>query len=242
MTMRMLYHYDIWSKVPLEGSASYADVAAATKLPESIIRRFIRVAMNMHMFREESPGSDRIVHTAASAYIVREPVFKSFIGHCMEDAGDAAVRGVDALDKFFVGHAEATEETIHAPSALAYPGRTLWEVLADDEGPGKPKGYRATRLAEAMQAISKSSAVATEEAVNVFDWDSLGEAKVVDVSISVPKRGFLFTFYKTWIVTNHIKPAAGWRIKRSRQRTTRQATPQTELHRSGSSRGRKGLP
>lgn len=185
MALRILNHYDIWSIVPIKGSASYAEIATATKIPESLVRRFLRVAINMHLFREEAPGSDRIVHTAASAYPVREPVVKSFIGHCTEDMRPASIEGVEAIEKYFVGRSEASEETSHAPFSLAFPDMTVWSLLANDEAPGKPKGYRATRFAEAMQAISKSTSVATEEAVNAFDWDSLGESTVVDVSTDI---------------------------------------------------------
>jgi hypothetical protein len=186
MTLHMLNHFDIWSKVPLDGSASYAELATATRLPESLVRRFLQVAMNMHLFREEAPGSDRVAHTAASAYPVREPVVQSFIGHCMEDMRPVAVRGVDALEEYFVGSPRASEDTAHSPFGLQYPGKTTWELLATDEAPGKPKGYRATRFAEAMQALSKSSTVGTEEALNAFDWGTLGESTVVDVCHPVP--------------------------------------------------------
>lgn len=184
MVLDMLNHFDIWSKVPLDGSASYAEIANATKIPESLIRRFLSVAMRMHLFREEKPGSDRIVHTAASAYPVREPVMQSFIAHCMEDTRPVSVKGVQSLEKFFVGSSEASEELSHSPFEIAYPGRSVWDLLSQDEPPGKPKGYRATRFAEAMQAIAKSSSVGTEVAVNAFDWDKLGESTVVDVRLA----------------------------------------------------------
>ena len=85
--------------MPLDGSASYADIAKSTNLPEQIVRRFLRLAFTLFVFAEEAPGSDYVVHTAASAHITRSLFVRSVVAHNMEDVRPAATVGVDALRK-----------------------------------------------------------------------------------------------------------------------------------------------
>ncbi|KAL6694171.1 O-methyltransferase domain-containing protein [Trichoderma pleuroticola] len=171
MALDVLNRFNFWGAVPVGGSASYAEIAAATKLPEQMARRFLRFGMSMYLFREESPGSSRIVHTAASAYMARNHHMQSFTSHLLEDVRPATVVMADALQKWSAGHPTPSEEVEHAPFYLASFDGKVKE--------GKPKGYRATRFAEGLQALG--GMVTTETYLETFDWESLGEATVVDV-------------------------------------------------------------
>ncbi|EHK17895.1 uncharacterized protein TRIVIDRAFT_194407 [Trichoderma virens Gv29-8] len=184
MALDVLNRFNFWGAVPIGGSASYAEIAVATKLPEEIVRRFLRFGMNIYLFRQESPGSDRIIHTAASAYMARNHHMQSFTSHLLEDVRPATTVMADALQKWLVEHPTPSEEVEHAPFYLAsFDGkvvsRPMWEFLNVDEKEGKPKGYRATRFAEGLQDLG--GMVNTETYVETFDWESLGEATVVDV-------------------------------------------------------------
>ncbi|KAL7955021.1 O-methyltransferase domain-containing protein [Trichoderma compactum] len=156
----VLNRFNFWGAVPIGGSASYAEIAAATKLPEQMA--------------QESPGSSRIVHTAASAYMARNHQMQSLTSHLLEDARPATIVMADALQKWSAGHPTPSEEVEHAPFYLASFDGKVKE--------GKPKGYRATRFAEGLQALG--GMVTTETYVEAFDWESLGEATVVDVGCS----------------------------------------------------------
>lgn len=180
-------NFDFWNAIPLNGSASYADIARLTKLPEQTVRRFLRLAFTIFVFAEESPGSERIVHTAASAHVVRSPFVQSFIAHNMEDIRPAATVGVDALKRWYVGHSDPPEEITNCAVALATDGgrqrgTDLWKYLENYERADQPKGFRAKRFADAMQAFGETSGIMTETVLKQFDWDSLNEATVVDVS------------------------------------------------------------
>ncbi len=135
------------------------------------------------------------MHTAASALIARQLLYRSYyLSHQLEDVKPAAAAGVEALKKFFVGHAEPPEGVEQSAFVLAVDeGRRrdvpLWDFLENYERPGQPKGYRAKQFAEAMQAIGATVAVGTEAALEKFDWEGLGEATVVDVS--QPPRTFI---------------------------------------------------
>lgn len=50
--------------VPSGGQMSFADMAAQTRLPEQMVRRLLRHAMTMRVFRETEPGM--VAHTRAS--------------------------------------------------------------------------------------------------------------------------------------------------------------------------------
>ncbi|KKP01262.1 hypothetical protein THAR02_06620 [Trichoderma harzianum] len=170
MALDVLNRFNFWGAVPLGVSASYAEIAAATKLPEQMAHRFLRFGMSMYLFREESPGSNRIEHTAASAYMARNHHMQFFMSHCLEEVRPAGVVMADALQKWSAGHPTPSEEAEHAAFYLA---------SFDGKVEGKPKGYRATRFAEGLQALG--GMINTETYVETFDWESLGEALVVDV-------------------------------------------------------------
>ncbi|PYH64352.1 O-methyltransferase [Aspergillus vadensis CBS 113365] len=179
-------NFNFWDAVPLNGSASYSDISKSTNLPEQIVRRILRLSFTIFVFSEEAPGSDRVVHTAASAHIVRFPFVKSYLEHNMEDVRPAATVGVDALKKWFVGQSEPPEDVAACAIALAtydghQIGRDLWYLLDNSERPGQPKGFRAKRFAEAMQGLRMTSGVMTESVLKQFDWGSLDEATVVDL-------------------------------------------------------------
>ncbi|PWY95900.1 O-methyltransferase [Aspergillus sclerotioniger CBS 115572] len=178
LTFDVFNNFNFWDAVPLNDSARYADIAKSTNLPEQIVRRFLRLAFGIHVFAEEASGSDRVVHTAASAHIARSPFVRSFVSHNMEDVRPAATVGVEALRKWFVGHAEPPEDVATCAVPLATDnglqrGTDLWEYLETFERPDQPKGFRAERFAQAMQGLRETSGTMTEM--------SLNEATVVDL-------------------------------------------------------------
>jgi hypothetical protein len=188
---------DFYGAVPVSGSATYAEIAKHTRLPEVVVRRLLRYAMQHHLFAEETPGSDTVLHTATTAQLVREPALRALTGHCMEEVRAACSQQTEALKKWFRDTAEATEEMDHCGWALGYVegkplnGEHFWSFIDSASSPGKPKGWRATRFAEAMQGLSKSFVVGYDAVLEKYDWDALGEATVIDVSCapSEPIRG-----------------------------------------------------
>ncbi|KAH8885611.1 O-methyltransferase [Thozetella sp. PMI_491] len=186
LTYDVLNHFNFWDAVPVDGSASYAEIAKATRLPEQIVRRFLRNAIASFIFAEEAPNSDRVVHTLASAQVARNPQLRSLIAHCAQDVRPAAVHGVEALEKWFVDTEELTEDRAHSAFPLATDygkqrGTDQWTFLENYERPGQPKGFRAKQFAEAMQALGDNSALAVEPVLAQFDWESLGNGTVVDI-------------------------------------------------------------
>lgn len=187
LTFDVLNSFKFWDAVPLNGSASYAQIAESTNLPESIVRRFLRYAFTSFVFTEAPIGSGNVVHTPASAYIARSPFMQAFLAHNLEDIRPATTVGVDALKKWFVGSVEPPEELTTCAMSLATDGGVqrdtdLWTFFNNFERDDQPKGFRAKRFAEAMQGIAQNMGNLPEAVLKLFDWESLNDATVVDVS------------------------------------------------------------
>ncbi|KAJ2973275.1 hypothetical protein NUW58_g8978 [Xylaria curta] len=52
--LRAVYRYKLANAVPLDGTASYAEIAAVSGLHEDLCRRFIRLAIGSRVFAEDS--------------------------------------------------------------------------------------------------------------------------------------------------------------------------------------------
>jgi hypothetical protein len=189
MTLDVLNQFNFFSAVPLGGSATYGDIARTTTLPESIVRRILEHATTVRLFSEGPPGSDAVVHTATTAFLAKNPLVCSWVSHNLEELRPAALYFPESLRKFNAGREESSEEVVESAFSLADVDRTghpttFWDYLKHDPE-GKPEGFRAKRFAEAMQTASLASAASRDDVVKLgFDWASLGEATVVDVSLS----------------------------------------------------------
>lgn len=195
MIMDIINQFDFFSAVPLGGSASYGEIASKTNLPESIVRRVIRHAMTMRLFAEKPPGSGSITHTSTTAFMARYPNWRSWLGHNFEDVRPGTVYVPESLSKFSAGRDKPSEDILNSGVALAdvdHLGHPIspWEYI-DRTPEGKPEGYRANRFAEAMQIAASTSAVKAPDLLAAFDWNSFGEATVIDVSTS---RLFMYLY------------------------------------------------
>lgn len=182
----VLNQFNFFTKIPLEGGATYSEIAASTTLPEGIVRRILRYAFTMRCFAPESPGSDRIVHSAFSAHAARSPEVRSWVGHAIEEARPATVKAAEALRLFSCGKGELTQDLDETPFGLWWPrlkdGKraNFWSVGQDDP----TEAWRVKRFGEAMQASVASAVVQADDVVDNFDWESVGKATVVDVSVA----------------------------------------------------------
>jgi hypothetical protein len=137
----------------------------------------------MRFFAPETPGGDRVVHTAFSAHAARKPELRSWFGIALEETRPATAKTAEALRRFSAGRDQASEELDETPFSLWWPpledGRlaSYWDARDDPK-----EAWRAKRFAEAMQASVGSAIIQADDVVNKFDWEGLGEAKVVDVS------------------------------------------------------------
>jgi hypothetical protein len=93
----------------------------------------------------------------------------------------------EALEKW--GESGKTEETAVNMALGQRKDDTFWSILAEDESEGREKGWRMKRFGIAMGGGRNPAPDPTSFPNVLFDWDSLGEALVVDVSLpALPSR------------------------------------------------------
>src|SRR5262249_23526055 len=109
---------------------------------------------------------------------IKNPTLKPWIGHNLGEMLVASTRLGDAIAKY-----GDVEDVTRTGMTLGFDieGKTMWEWFAvDDEGGRQEKGWRTRRFAQAMEIRGGHEMVHIR---NGFDWASLGESTVVDVSI-----------------------------------------------------------
>lgn len=179
----MLNRLNFWDAVPIDGSATYAEIAKRVNIPESAVRRVLRHAFSLRVFAEYPLGSGHVVHTNFSSFPVRQLNVRSWIAHHAEEGGPSAVNLAPALAKW--GEGSLPGQT--AAGYTFFPEdetKSLWDWIAvDGEGEGK-KGYREKRFGDAMAFTADSPGMGMKAGLAAFDWENLGKATIVDVSAS----------------------------------------------------------
>ena len=189
-TMDILNEFDFWNAVSLDGSATRAEIAAKVGLPESLVRRVLKYAISIRFFAVDPNAPDKIVHTSLSALPVKNPLMKSWLRHNFHEARPGTVHMPEAFRKYGSGKETWSEEPLESSFAVANVDRldkpeSFWDYVNRDVE-GKPKGWRATKFAESMQAAASASSIKIEDLLSTgYDWAQLGEATVVDVSPSL---------------------------------------------------------
>lgn len=163
--------------IPLDGEMSYADIAAKVGFPEYRVHRILRHAMTSRIFRESRPGY--VAHTGPSAAFLKNPVLNDWVSFNLDEVWPADTKLSEALRKF-----GDSQEPADSAIGLAYnfpPGKTYWDFVAND-GDGGYKGWRQKRFAQGMKFRAAENPQAPHHLHTAFDWASLGNGTVVDVS------------------------------------------------------------
>ena len=176
--MEILSHFDVYQAVPVERSASYEEIAERTQMPISIVKRYLRHAYGLRIFKEVN---GRVAHTAASAYAGTSQHLKAWVGHCTDEISAASIHEVETIKHGDVNDVltSAWLRAFDPKRALGY--QNMFDHIAR-EGEGKQKGWRERRFGEAMTYYTSDAGFQTSNIHECFDWDSLGSATIVDVS------------------------------------------------------------
>jgi hypothetical protein len=173
--------------VPINGSATYSEIAAKVNLPEKLVRRVIRYAITIRYFAFAPGSKDTIVHTSLSAAPAKNNLLRAWLQHNFQEARPGSVHIAESFHKYSAGKDEPSQETIESGFSLANVDRltepqTFWDYLAVQEE-GKPKEFRATRFAAAMQAAASASVIKTADLLKIgYAWGEQGDVTLVDVS------------------------------------------------------------
>ncbi|RYO88275.1 hypothetical protein DL766_003713 [Monosporascus sp. MC13-8B] len=185
--LNVMNEFDFWSAVPLDGTASYEEIAERTNLPVDAVRRVIRHAFTFRFFAETNPGdpSTRVRHTAFSGVLVRSAGPRGAFQTIFEIAGGPTLMLDKALRKYSAGQAEMAQGADKSAFALFNcqhgDGKytDYWQYL-ENSGEGEKRGHRQKSFSKFMNFLT--SLFGHENVmVQCYDWKSLGAATVVDV-------------------------------------------------------------
>lgn len=184
--LSILNHFDFWSAVPLDGSASYDDIATHTKLPREVVRRVLEHATTLHLFvKAEKPS--HVEHTSRSAALAKSSGLRALVSTVLDDAGPPLTVMNETLRRYGVGKTDLTTDMNETALALFHSGgifggkyTTSWDFIEND-GEGAQKGWRQRNFVEFMRYIKEIFRLESV-ILESYDWKSAGKAKVVDVS------------------------------------------------------------
>ncbi|KAL3959287.1 sterigmatocystin 8-O-methyltransferase [Purpureocillium lilacinum] len=192
-TLNILNHFDFWAAVPLDGSASYDDIAAHTALPVEVVRRVIDHGTTLRFFTTVTAtapngGADpetRIQHTSRSAALAKNSGLRALVSTLLDDAGPPMTLVPQALREYSLGKGQLTTDMNETAFALFHRsgvfGRyaTSWELLEND-GEGERKGWRQRNFVEFMRYL-KDIFQLEKVMLECYDWKAAGKISVVDI-------------------------------------------------------------
>lgn len=194
--LNILNHFDFWSAVPVDGSASYAEIAQRTRLPQDVVYRVVQHATTLRLFAETEPGkpSSRIQHTSRSAALAKQVGLRALVSSVLDISSAPMMVLNEALDQFSRGKPALTQEMSETSFALLHGGggggkgytgqvhKNSWDFLEND-GHGDNRGWRQKTFVEFMTYIKEIFQL-EGIVLDAVDWKAAGSAKLVDVSIT----------------------------------------------------------
>ncbi|PVI04128.1 S-adenosyl-L-methionine-dependent methyltransferase [Periconia macrospinosa] len=162
----LVARYKIPEMIPPGGRISFEEIGQKVGLETNVIRRFLRNAMAMHILEEPEPGM--VAHTSISKFLAN-PAINGWAEFEGRDTWPASTRIVDAVQKW--PNSQLPNETAWV---LANNGKSVQDVIATEP-------ERAMRFANGMGAIDYVPGYNMSLLPTVYDWASLGNAKIVNV-------------------------------------------------------------
>ena len=146
--------------MPIDGCATYQEIASASGISEAMARRFLRHAMVNRLFAESSP--DQVRHTAASRLMVTDPDFFDAVGLETAELGPTSASMFDAFSKY--GDSGEPNET--AFSLANGTDLNIYRFLGQNP-------ERARRFGAGMRFFTKDEGWNLKHLVDGFDWASI---------------------------------------------------------------------
>ena len=186
----------------MDGSASYAEVAQRTRLPQDVVYRVLQHATTLRLFAETEPGksSSRIQHTSRSAALAKQAGLRALVSSVLDISSAPMMVLNEALERYSLDKPKLTQEMGETSFALLHGGgggagngytgkihKNSWDFLEND-GEGDKRGWRQKTFVEFMTYIKEIFQL-EGIVLDALDWKEKGSAKLVDVST---KRIYLY--------------------------------------------------
>tara|TARA_R110002003_G_scaffold109_6_gene9179 strand:- start:2683 stop:3657 length:975 start_codon:yes stop_codon:yes gene_type:complete len=192
--LNILNQFDFWNAVPLDGDASFEQIAEKVQLPVEVVNRVLDHAVTMRFFAKPSPATTSVRHTSRSAALAKDPGLVALVQMVLDETGPPMFVLPEALRRYSQGKRELTKNMKETAFKLCHSGgvwgdyANSWDFIENDgiaKGePGyekKSKGWRQRNFVKFMAYIKDM--FGTEEIVhNAVDWAGAGDVTVVDVS------------------------------------------------------------
>lgn len=171
-----LVEFGIFSAVPLDGSVSYDDLARTVKVPEVQLKSLARMAITSNLLSE--PVHDQLSHNAIYSLFVTQPGFLDWAKFLTRFSAPTAAA--------FAGATMKWSETVGK-------NETAFNLAFNTDQPFFDYFSQSPDLAAVfssyMKSVQGSYGTNLKHLVTGFDWESLGDATIIDVCL-VPS----FTF------------------------------------------------
>ena len=167
--LQYIYRYKIAEHVPLDGSATFEQIAKDCNLNVKDVTRFLRVAIARHVFHEGPIGT--IKHTAASRLLINNTMLEAWILNIAEEFWPSLARTVDATEKW-----PASEEPNESGYSVAYgTDENPFDIIKKD-----PK--RQQQFIDAMSYSHLHQSYNMKHLLDNYDFGAIGpHPTVVDV-------------------------------------------------------------
>ncbi|KAF2158988.1 hypothetical protein M409DRAFT_38028 [Zasmidium cellare ATCC 36951] len=166
--LRWLCHFKIPEQVPLSTSMSYEAVAAATKVPVRQLKSAARMAITRNFLQEPEPG--QLAHSSISAAFVNVPSFNDWAVFMASTSAMVATNLVEATQKY--GETKSKCETAY--NVWQHTDLPFFDHLQLDQ-------ERTRQFASYMKNVTSAKGTSIEHLLTGYDWDSLGNATVIDL-------------------------------------------------------------
>ncbi|KAI1849683.1 hypothetical protein JX265_008020 [Neoarthrinium moseri] len=185
--LNTLNSFNFWSAVPVNGSASYEEVAAKVSLPRDVVYRLLQHAVTMRLFAETRAGAGpaRIQHTSRSAALAQSTGLQALVSSILDDSGAPLMVLNEALRRYSAGKPGLSQRMDETSFALLHAGgqfgqfRNSWELLEND-GAGDRQGWRQRNFVEFMRYLKELFHL-EDVVLNSYQWPAEGKVTVVDL-------------------------------------------------------------
>lgn len=177
VTIGWLVEFNVCDAVPLDDTTTFADVAAKCALDLDQLTSVLRYAMTCFWFSEPEPGM--ICHSALSALMLKDPQTRSRVKYVTSINIQAFGRLWEATRK---------QQGLRRQGKDPKAGPTCFNLAFDTDKHVMEWATKdhdnASTFSDTMAELQLAPPHSAQHIVNGFDWASLGEGHVVDVSLA----------------------------------------------------------
>lgn len=213
-----MHRFGILEAIPRNGSASYEDIAAKTRLHPVHLRRLLRLSMATGFFDETEDG--KVCHNACSVMLLSRPHLLDIVGFMSELTVKASTRLIDAMER---------DPLLQEPNTTGFnlAFQTDENFLLHLES--NPKA--AAMFGGTMKGMANNPGFSHDHMVRGYNWEELGTATVVDVCQTT--LNYTFPFLQDLQLRVQELTRLGWRVFRPYLRCSGQSISIIEVYYPG---------